>query len=196
MEPNKFRESRQAINRLCENINLLIAQKDLETSKISFEEVSTNLDKLTPKAEGEIQERSVKNLSVKLRGLSMAISKLKPKKRPKKKSGEKVIKIPIVWDEDRLEQLSPVFLQKVFANMENDTEAKVCFDTTGKGIRPGYRIELSNKDKTTFSGSGHRPLKKPPLAGTKKMSQPFPHKIIDSILKGKKNNHNKLSVQQ
>jgi hypothetical protein len=74
MEPNKFRESRQAINRLCENINLLITQKDLETSKTCFEEVSNKLDKLTPKAEGEIQERSVKNLSVKLRGLSMGIS--------------------------------------------------------------------------------------------------------------------------
>jgi len=186
MEPNKFRESRQAINRLCENINLLIAQKDLETSKISFEEVSAKLDKLTPKAEGEVQERSVKNLSVKLRGLLMAISKLKPKKRPKKKSGEKVIKIPIVWDEDRLGQLSPVFLQKVFANMGNDTDAEICFDTTGKGVRPGYRIEFSNKDKITFSGSGHRPLKKTPLPGTKKMSQPFPHKLIHSILKGKK----------
>ena len=183
MEPNKFRESRQAINRLCENINLLIAQKDLETSKISFEEVSKKLDKLTPKAEGEVQERSVKNLSVKLRGLSMGISKLKPKKKPKKKGGQKVT-INIVWDEERVGNLSPVFLEKVFKNIGGDTDAKICFDTSGKGIRPGYQIQFSNKDTTTFSGSGHRPLKKQPLTGTKKVSQPFSHKLIASILKG------------
>ncbi len=184
MEPDKFRESRQAINRMCENINLLIDQKDLEASKEGFEKVSSQLDILTPQAEGEIQERSVKNLSIKLKGLSIYIAKLKPKKK-KKKAGKKVPKIAIVWDEERLGQLSPVFLGKVFKNMGDDTDAKVSFGTTGKGIRPSYQIKFGNKERKAFIGSGHKPQTKPLSSGTKNISQPFAYGVIDSILKGK-----------
>ena len=133
MEPEKFRESRLAINQLCKNIDLLIEQKDLEASKEGFEEVSSKLDILKPQAEGEIQKRSVKNLGIKLKGLSIFIAKLKPKKKP---AAKKAPKIFISWDEERLGQLSPAFLKKVFMNMGNDTAATICFGTTGKGIRP------------------------------------------------------------
>lgn len=178
MEPNKFRESRQAINKHCENIDLLIKQKDRETSLVHHEEVAILVDKLTPKAEGEIQERSVKNLGLKLKGLLIAIEKLKPKKRP----ANKTIKKPaILWDEERMGQLAPVFLEKVVANMGDDTGAKVCLSTTGKGIRPRYVIEFSNQDIITFSGSAHTPLEKPPLTGKKNMSPPFSHEVINSI---------------
>jgi len=81
MEPDKFRESRQAINRQCENINLLIDQKDRETSQVCYQEAYTQVDILRPQAEGEIQERSVKNLGLKLKALSISIEKLKPKKK-------------------------------------------------------------------------------------------------------------------
>jgi hypothetical protein len=182
MEPDKFRESRLAINRQCENINLLIVQKDRETSQVCYEEVSALVDILTPKAEGEVQERSVKNLSLKLKGLLIGIEKLKPKKRPVNKARKK---IAIVWDEERLGQLAPVFLQKLMKNMGDDTDAKVCLSTTGKGIRPRYQIEFGNQDIITFSGSAHTPLEKPPLTGKKNMSQPFSHEVIDSIQRKK-----------
>ncbi len=182
MEPNKFRESRQAINRQCENINQLIALKDRETSQICYDEVYIRVDKLTPKAEGEIQERSVKNLALKLKGLLIAIEKLKPKKRPAKKG---IKKIAIAWDDERVGQLTPLFLKKLVVNMKNDKDAKVCFSTTGKGIRPRYQIEFGNKDVLIFSGSAHSPLEKPPLTGKKNMSQLFSQEVIAKIQQGK-----------
>ena len=78
MDPNKFRESRQAINRLCKSADNLIEEKVMEASKEIYEEAYAQWEILNPLAEGEIQERSVKNLSVKINGLSMRIAKLKP----------------------------------------------------------------------------------------------------------------------
>ncbi len=181
MEPNKFRESRQAINRLCKNIDSLIEAKSLEASKEIYEEVYTQWETLNPQAEGEIQERSVKNLSVKINGLSMRIGKLKPAKKPAKK-GAKKGPTGIVWDEERVGQLSPAFLKKLLSNMAKDTGATVCFGTTGKGIRPNYQIQFSNEDVTVFTGSGHKPLDKPLSAGAKKISKAFPYEVVDSAL--------------
>ncbi len=183
MDPNKFRESRQEINRLCENINILIEENALEASKAGYQEVTTKLDTLRPKAEGEIQERSVKNLSVKIGALATYIDKLKPEK--KRAAGKKGTKTAIIWDEERIGQLSPAFLKKLFANMGNDSDAKVCFGTTGKGIRPSYQIEFSDQNIIAFSGSGHNPLEKTLSSGAKKISQPFSHEVIASILRGK-----------
>jgi len=185
MEPNKFRESRQAINRLCENILELIEQNALDASKEGYEEVYSQLDLLRPQAEGEIQERSVKNLGMKLNALLTRIGKLKPKKKPAKKGGKTGAKIGIIWDEERVGQLSTVFLQKLFTNMGDDAGAKVCFGTTGKGIRPNYQIEFSTQEIAVFTGSGHKPLDKPLSAGTKKISQPFPQELIGSLLSGR-----------
>ena len=182
MEPDKFRESRRAINRLCKGIDLLIEQKEREASKKGHIEVSSQLDILKPQAKGEIQKRSVKNLGIKLKGLSTLIAKLKPKKKPAIKREPK---IAIAWDEERLGQLSPAFLKKVFMNMGDDTKARVCFGTTGKGIRPSYQIEFGNQETKAFTGSGHKPQAKPILPGTRKISQPFSHEVIDSILRGK-----------
>ena len=182
MEPEKFRESRQAINRLCKGIDLLIEQKELEASTEGHMEVSSRLDILKPQAEGEIQKRSVKNLGIKIKGLSTLIAKLKPKKKP---AATREPKNSIVWDEERLGQLSTAFLEKVFMNMGDDKNASVCFGTTGKGIRPSYQIEFSNQETTAFTGSGHKPQTKVLSPGTKKISQPFSHGVIDSILHGK-----------
>lgn len=181
MEPDKFRKSRQAINRMCDNIYSLIEEKDLEASKECHEEVSSKLEVLVPQAEGEIQERSVKNLGVKLSALSTHISKLKPKKGVARKSS----KPAIVWDEDLVGQLAPAFLKKVLANMGDDKTAKVCFGTTGKGIRPSYQIEFSDQKKTSFSGSSHSPAKKQLSAGANKVSDPFSRDIIESTLNKK-----------
>ncbi len=183
MDPDKFRESRQEINRIYDHINTLIVEKDLEGSKEFYKKVNTKLEKLAPQSEGEIQERSVKNLSIKINALSIAIAKLKPKKAKKRKTPDTP---PIVWDEERVSQLSDAFLKKVKANMSEDQEASVCFSTTGKGVRPSYQIGFGNNETTAFSGSGHTPLKRllaPAGSKDSKISEPFSLENIDSILK-------------
>jgi len=185
MEPDKFRESRQAINRLCKGIDLLIEQKDLEASNEGFVEVKSKLDILTPLAEGEIQERSVRNLSIKLKGLTILIAKLKPKKKKIRKNLNQETKIAIVWDKERLSQLSPIFLEKVHKNIGDDKDAMISFGTTGKGIRPSYQIEYGNQETKAFTGSGHKPQAKSLSPDSKNISPPFPREVIDSILHGK-----------
>jgi hypothetical protein len=178
MEPDKFRESRQEINRMCKNVHALIDQKDLEESKAGYEAVHERLKVLKPQAEGEIQKRSVKNLGIKLKNLSTLIRKLKPKSSGTRKSG----KTGVVWDEARLAQLSPVFLEKMLQNMGTDDQAAVCLGTTGKGIRPNYQIHFSDKTITAFSGASHKSSQKPGAANTKNISSPFPRAVIETAL--------------
>lgn len=182
MEPKKFRESRQAIKGLCENTYALIEQKEFEASKACYQDASAKLDILKPQAEGEIQERSVKNLVVKVNTLSKHIKKMKAPKKSSGRAAGKNAKPAVVWDEAQIKQLTPAFLKKVFLNMKDDAEASVRFGTTGKGVRPNYLIEFSNQTVTSFSGSSHKPLEKKSSATTKKISQPFPRNVIDSIL--------------
>jgi hypothetical protein len=184
MDPNKFRESRQAINRLCKSADTLIEEKSLEGSKEIHEEAYAKWEILNPQAEGEIQERSVKNLSVKINGLSMRIAKLKPAKKPSVR-GAKKGPTGIVWDEDRVGQLSAAFLKKLHTNMAKDAGATVCFGTTGKGIRPNYQVLFSSEDVIVFTGSGHKPLDKPLSGGTKKVSEPFSYEVVDLALSKK-----------
>jgi hypothetical protein len=178
MEPDKFRESRQEINRMCKTVHALIDQKDLEESRAGYEKVHEQLSVLKPQAEGEIQKRSVKNLGIKLKNLSTLIHKLKPKSGRSGSAG----KAGITWDEERLSQLAPLFLEKVLQNMEKDEESAVCLGTTGKGIRPNYQILYSDKTVTPFSGSSHKPNLNPGAANTKNISPPFSRHIIQSVL--------------
>ncbi len=181
MEPNKFRNSRVAINLKCDEIRKSIDEKDRENSLIVHKRVSSMLDKLTPNAEGEIQERSVKNLSFKLKALSTLIEKIKPKKKPRS-----TVKLdPIIWDEKRLNELSGGYLAKVVSNMGDDKEAVVCFSTGGKGIRPSYQVEFTDENVVAYSGSGHTPLKRTYEAGSSKMSEYFSYDMINSIFRGK-----------
>jgi len=170
---------------MCENINTLIDKKDLETSKECYQEVASQLDILKPQAEGEIQKRSVKNLSVKINALLTYIDKLKPKSKAAGKRGKKGPETLIVWDDERVGQLATVFLKKVYTNMGKDADSIVYFSTTGKGIRPSYQVNFSNDDSITFSGSGHSPLKKSLSSGAKKISPPFSYEKIEAILIGK-----------
>ncbi|WP_022663887.1 hypothetical protein [Desulfospira joergensenii] len=181
MDPNKFRESREAINRLCDNINLLIDQKALEASKECYEEVNECLDVLRPQAEGKIQKRSVKNLGSKLRVLSTRIKKLKPKKassKPGKASR-------ILWDEKRVAGLSDPFLKKLLINMGDDQEAQVCFGTSGKGIRPNYQIQFASKEIIAFNGSSHKQNSKLISGDPGKLSPPFSMDVIKKSLGAK-----------
>jgi hypothetical protein len=167
-----------AINQKCDEITDLIDKKDREESLNIHNKVSFMLDKLTPDAEGEIQERSVENLSFKLKALLTLIEKIKPVKTPR----STVKSDPIVWNEKRLEELSTGYLSKVVSNMGEDKKAAVCFSTAGKGIRPSYQIEFANQDVVAFSGSDHTPLKRRFAAGSSKMSEYFSHSVIGSIL--------------
>jgi hypothetical protein len=177
MEPDKFRESRQEINRMCKNVHALIDQKALEESKQGYEKVNEQLKILKPQAEGEIQKRSVKNLGIKLKNLSTLIHKLKPKP-----GARKAGKTGIVWDEARLAELNPVFLEKILHNIGTDENATVCLGTTGKGIRPNYQIHFSDKTLTAYSGASHKPNQKPGADHTKNVSPPFSRAIIETAL--------------
>jgi len=180
MEPTKFRESRLSINRLCEQMDQLIEKKEVDESRACFDKAFGELDELTPKASGDIQERSVKNLAMKLRGMEDRISKLKTKGTASS-SGSRV-KNNIEWDIDRVAQLSKTFLEKVLKNMAADSESKVLFGTTGKGIRPNYQIEYKDGQIASFTGSGHKPKAGPKGQGAKNLSAPFPFQVIDAIL--------------
>ncbi len=184
MDPNKFREARVEISKVCEKIAVLVADKDGDAAKSDFEKANQLLDVLTPEAEGEIQERSVKNLSWKIKAASMAIDKMKPAKKPRK---AKVLSPEdlIDWTEERLATLSDNYLGKVFANLGSDEGNTVFFSTTGKGVRPSYQIDFGTEGITAFSGSGHKPLKRILPGGPERISPPFSRSTIEAILNRK-----------
>lgn len=181
MDPDKFRQSRQAISQMYDDINVLIDDKNLEASTQGYEIMFSKLEKLTPQAEGEIQERSVKNLSLKLDALSTNIAKIKPIKKTRASASSE----PINWDEKQVGQLSSLFLKKITENMAQDTKATLYFSATGKGIRPSYQIKFSNDKIKAFSGSSHNPLKKLMPSDDNAISQGFSYDTIQSILQKK-----------
>jgi hypothetical protein len=181
MEPTKFRESRLAINRLCDQMDQLIEQKEVDESRACFDQAFGELDELRPKASGDIQERSVKNLAMKLKGMEVRIAKLKTKGTASSGSGSRV-KNNIEWDLDRVAQLSENFLDKVLQNMAGDSESKVMFGTTGKGIRPNYQIRFKDDQIASFTGSGHKPKAGPKGQAAKNLSSPFSFQEISDLL--------------
>lgn len=185
MEPNKFRESRLSINRMYDKIDQLIEKNAVEESRSNLEKVSADLDALRPEAEGSIQKRSVKNLSMRLNHLDTRIQKLKTKRTVTSRSGVEG-KAAIEWDESRIAGLDMTYLVKLHANLAGDKEARVLLGTTGKGIRPNYRIEFSDGRVAGYTGSGHKPQKTLPAAGAKNLSGPIPAGVIQSILDEKK----------
>ena len=181
MEPTKFRESRLAINRLCDQMDQLIEQKEVDESRACFDQAFGELDELRPKASGDIQERSVKNLAMKLKGMEGRIAKLKTKGTTSSGSGSRA-KNNIDWDLDRVAQLSKNFLEKVLQNMAGDAESKVLFGTTGKGIRPNYQITFKDGQTISFTGSGHKPKAGPTGQAAKNLSSPFSFQDINGIV--------------
>lgn len=187
MEPTKFRESRLAINRLCEQMDELIENKEVDESKACIDRAFDELDELRPKASGDIQERSVKNLAMKLKSMEDRISKLKIKGASSSSPGARV-KNNIEWDIDRVAQLSNPFLEKVLKNMAVDSESKVLFGITGKCIRPNYQIEFKGGQIVSFTGSGHKPKENPKGQGAKNLSAPFSFLEIEGIVNKTDNN--------
>lgn len=183
MEPNQFRETRQKITKLCDDIILYVDKKDVDASKDALEKADELLAALTPEAAGEIQERSVKNLGLKIKVAKTLAKKIKPGKSSQKKSRQSVPKETIEWTTDRLETLSENYLARVLANMASGNESKVRFCAIGKGVRPSYQVEPDDRDAIPFSGSGHKPLKR--RLGDNKLSPPFSRSVIESILERK-----------
>lgn len=175
MNPDKFREARIKINELWKSIAILAGENNAEEAKKEFSRAGVLIDKLTPKAEGEIQERSVKNLGIRLKTISVLIDKIKA---PKKKAAPLVL---IDWNEERLSSLPANYLSKVLANMGIGEDSQVCFSAIGKGIKSSYQIDFGNGESSAFSGSSHKPLKKNLPTGTKKVSEPFSFSIIKSM---------------
>ncbi|MCP4024054.1 MAG: hypothetical protein GY729_19590 [Desulfobacteraceae bacterium] len=187
MEPNLFRKSRESINALCENIDSLIQDKAVDEAKKIFRRVTSKLENLRPHAEGIIQNRSVENLTFKLKYLSSQILKIKPLKK-KKKAKSKVKKIPdLIWDKEKINTLKNTFLKKALLNMNDDTDSVIRFGTSGKGIRPNYQITFSNDETFVFSGSSHKTVKREPSFDNKKVSDPFDYKLIETIAGEKEN---------
>ncbi|THB79391.1 MAG: hypothetical protein D3926_10870 [Desulfobacteraceae bacterium] len=180
MDPDKFRESRIEINGLLDHIFVAIEKKAYDDSKSTYEKACSLLEDLSPQAEGEIQERSVKNLAMKVEGLLSRIEKIKPKKKQNTGAGYAAAS-SIEWDESRVAHLSINYLQKVFTNMGDDGD-KVFFSTSGKGIRPSYQIEFKNHDLAAFNGAAHSPLKKTFPPESDLISQPFTQGFIRSVI--------------
>ncbi len=178
MEPDQFRESRVAINRLCDNILQMIDAKKTEKAKSYHNEASEQLDQLRSQAEGEVQERSIKNLASKVNMLSMQIQKIKPgASAAKRKKSQR-----IEWDEKRIASLAPNFLLKLLENMGTHKHVTVCFGTSGKGIRPNYQILLGPEKSMAYSGSSHKPLAKTMDAKSGRLSRPFTRNVIEKAL--------------
>ena len=185
MDPDQFRETRLRINELCNDIILLVDKKDADGSNDALDKANKLLEMLTPEAEGEIQERSVKNLGMKIKVAKSLIKKMKPAKSAGKKTRQTDPKPIIDWTADRLETLSVNYLGKVAANMGAGTDTKVYFSAVGKGVRPSYQVEFNDKEAVAFSGSGHKPLKKKLASGPNHLSPPFSRSVIESILERK-----------
>ncbi|MCG8566994.1 MAG: hypothetical protein MI747_18125 [Desulfobacterales bacterium] len=159
----------------------MIEKRTTDSLQDKFGELCGLLDELTPQAEGEIQERSVKNLGIKLKILNGRLDKLKTKRAAsasRDRSG-------IIWDEKRIAELATPFLEKVLANTGDDSDSRVCFGTSGKGIRPNYHIHFGSGEKTSYSGSNHKPDGKAVVDKPKKMSSLFPQQVIADALASK-----------
>lgn len=176
MDPDKFREIRLKINRLSEDINISAEKKDEATAIEKLAEASALLENLGTEADGEIQNRSVKNLGNKLKFASTIIEKISKTASRKSVSLEK-----IVWDDERLSQLSSTFLTKLLDNMKVNANSQVCFSTTGKGIKPSYQVDFGNGEVFAFSGSNHKKLKKRLPKNPDKTSSLFPFSKIKNI---------------
>lgn len=178
MDPDQFREVRVKISQLYDNVMILAEENDAQASKDKLSQAIVLLDGLTPQAEGDIQERSVKNLGMKYNALSGLIDKIKVTKKAVPESY-------IDWNEEHLLSLSGNYLSKVIANMGSDKISQVCFNTKGNGIRASYQIDFGNGKCPAFSGSSHKQLKRTLLDSGQKISQPFSLSDLESIIKKK-----------
>lgn len=182
MEPNLFRESRLSIKRMYERIDRLIEKKAVEESLTNLEKVEEDLAALRPKAEGEIQKRSVKNLKIHYKYLAARVGKLKNTRTVSGTSGRSRKLPAIQWDEQRLSQLANAYLEKVLNNMKGDPQAVVMLGTTGKGIRPNYQIQYGDGSVKGYTGSGHKVREVLIADGVKHLSPPFGIEVIQKVL--------------
>lgn len=186
MNPDEFRKIRLEINKLCDEVEILSEKHDADACNKKIDRAGVCVETLTEQAEGEIQERSVKNLKYRIKYATLLTSKIKIK--PGKAAGASKISHStpsIVWDENRLSSLSDNYLMKLLDNMASHEHSNVCFSTTGKGVKPSYQIDFGENQISAYSGSSHKKLKRNLPNGVNKISKPFSLQTIQSIIKGK-----------
>ena len=185
VEPDQFRKTRIKINELNEDIKTLADKNDADSSKAKLSQAHSLLETLDQEAEGEIQNRSVKNLKSKLKFAAIAVGKIKPGKSTAGKSKKSGPTESIVWDNDRLARLSDSYLTRLMANAGENTDSQIYISATGKGVKPSYQIDFGSGKVFAFSGSTHKQLKRKLPGGPDKISKPFSLPTIQSILDGK-----------
>ena len=98
MDPSLFRESREKIEQICEDIALLIKKKAVRASAEKLQKAQDSLKKLGKLARGEIQKRSVTNLNIKLSILSKNMDNILSKREAGKK-GDGNVALKCNWND-------------------------------------------------------------------------------------------------
>jgi hypothetical protein len=98
MDPRIFRVARERIERLCENLEVLISKRAVSETEAGFSTAEALMRDLRKSAEGEIQKRSVGNLNLWLWSLSERIDEILSK-REAGKTGEGNIAFKCTWND-------------------------------------------------------------------------------------------------
>jgi len=98
MEPNLFRKSREQVEQLCLEARQLIDQKATVEADAKLKEAQASLDRFRESAEGDVQERSVQNLSSEISALFEGIDDLLSK-REAGKTGDGNIALKCNWND-------------------------------------------------------------------------------------------------
>lgn len=98
MDPEQFRESREKIEQICQDIDVLIKKKAVREIAEKLQCAQDLLKSLSKLAQGDVQKRSVTNLGVSIRILSEKIDKILSKRDAGKK-GDGNIALKCNWND-------------------------------------------------------------------------------------------------
>jgi len=98
MDPNLFRQSREQVEQLCLEARQLIDQKATVEADAKLKEAQASLEGFRGSAEGDVQERSVQNLSSEISALCESIDDLLSK-REAGKTGDGNIALKCNWND-------------------------------------------------------------------------------------------------
>ncbi len=81
MDGNKFREKRENIEKLYENVHSLIDQKNIDEANEILDKSQEMLNELNTEDLSEIQERAAFNLKIQVDHLAKSVEKIENKKK-------------------------------------------------------------------------------------------------------------------
>jgi len=99
MDPNLFRKSRERIERICEKLDILIEEKAVREANESLQSAQDLIQGLSKHAQGEIQQRSVRNLRDRAKILSENIDTILSK-REAGKQGDGNVAFKCNWNDN------------------------------------------------------------------------------------------------